>query len=375
MLHWHLGLLCCLVIGDRHEHGTSISISYRRGCSPKSQPRFHLESYRVNHGFFRLAVLAMLPLLVAFRWPWQTIGDAGRIELSGTVEAREVDLAFQVGGRIARLQVDEGDAVQIDQRVATLDAGDYQLALRNATAQMEAAQAVLAALRAGTRAQELGVAEAKLNQAQADLDYARAEFGRVAELVPKKLAAENQLDQARQRQNVALAGVEQARQTLALLREGPRREDIDQAAATLRARQAAVETAQRQLNYTELRSPVAGVVSVRLAEAGEVAPAGKAVLRVAELGRPWVRAYLNEADLVRVRLGQAAEVRVDGLPGKVLPGRLAFVSPNAEFTPKTVETRALRVDLVYRVKIEVENPAGALKLGMPADVVLEIAAP
>jgi len=98
-------------------------------------------------------------------------------------------------------------------------------------------------------------------------------------------------------------------------------------------------------------------------------------LRVAELGRPWVRAYLNEVDLARVRLGQPAEVRVDGLPGQVFNGRLAFIAPDAEFTPKTVETRALRVDLVYRIKVEVDNPAGVLKLGMPADVALKAVAP
>jgi len=219
------------------------------------------------------------------------------------------------------------------------------------------------------------VAEAQLAKAQADLDYARVEYERIADLVSRKLAPQDQLDQARQHQNIALAGVEQARQNLALLREGPRREEIDQAAATLRARQAAVETAQRQLDYTEARSPVAGVVAVRLAEVGEIVSSGKPVLRIAELGRPWVRAYLNETDLTRVQVGQAAEVRVDGLPGKVLVGRLAFVSPNAEFTPKTVETRALRVDLVYRVKIEVDNPGGVLKLGQPADVVLKAATP
>ncbi len=325
--------------------------------------------------FLWLATLALLPLLAGFRWPWQSAGDTERIELSGTVEAREVDLAFQVGGRIAELRVDEGDAVKAEQWVAELDARDYELALRNAIAQMEAAQAALAALRAGTRIQELRVAEAQLAKAQADLDYARVEFKRVADLVSKKLAPEDQLDQSRQRQNVALAGVEQARQNLALLREGPRQEDIDQAAATLRARQAAVETARQQRGYVQLRSPVAGVVSVRLAEAGEVVSPGKAVLRVAELGRPWVRAYLNETDLARVRLGQSAEVRVDGLPGKVLAGRLAFIAPDAEFTPKTVETRALRVDLVYRVKIEVDNSDGALKLGQPADVVLKAAPP
>lgn len=322
-----------------------------------------------------LLALSIFPLLLAFRWPWQSVDESRQIELSGTVEAREIDLAFQVGGRIATLRVDEGDSVQIEQEVATLDAHDFELALSNAIAQAEAAQAALAALRAGTRIQELRVAEAQLAKAQADLDYIRVEFKRIADLVTKKLAAQDQLDQARQRQNVALAGVEQALQNLALLREGPRREDIDQAAATLRARQATAETARRQLEYTRLQSPVAGMVSVRLAEAGEIVSPGKTVLRIAELSRPWVRAYLNEKDLTRVRLGQAAQIRIDGLPDKVFEGRLAFISPTAEFTPKTVETHALRVDMVYRVKVQVDNPNGVLKLGQPADVVLSTTPP
>lgn len=322
-----------------------------------------------------LLALPIFPLLLAFRWPWQSVDESRQIELSGTVEAREIDLAFQVGGRIAMLRVDEGDSVQIEQEVATLDAHDFELALSNAIAQAEAAQAALAALRAGTRIQELRVAEAQLAKAQADLDYIRVEFKRIADLVTKKLAAQDQLDQARQRQNVALAGVEQALQNLALLREGPRREDIDQAAATLRARQATAETARRQLEYTRLQSPVAGMVSVRLAEAGEIVSPGKAILRIAELSQPWVRAYLNEKDLTRVRLGQAAQIRIDGLPDKVFEGRLAFISPTAEFTPKTVETHALRVDMVYRVKVQVDNPDGVLKLGQPADVVLSTTSP
>ncbi len=322
-----------------------------------------------------LLALPIFPLLLAFRWPWQSVDESRQIELSGTVEAREIDLAFQVGGRIATLRVDEGDSVQIEQEVATLDAHDFELALSNAIAQAEAAQAALAALRAGTRIQELRVAEAQLAKAQADLDYIRVEFKRIADLVTKKLAAQDQLDQARQRQNVALAGVEQALQNLALLREGPRREDIDQATATLRARQATAETARRQLEYTRLQSPVAGMVSVRLAEAGEIVSPGKTVLRIAELSRPWVRAYLNEKDLTRVRLGQAAQIRIDGLPGKVFEGRLSFISPTAEFTPKTVETHALRVDMVYRVKVQVDNPDGVLKLGQPADVVLNTTPP
>jgi len=327
----------------------------------------------VKRAFVCLLALSM-PLLTAFRWPWQAAGDTERIELSGTVEAREVDLAFQISGRISELLADEGDAVQAGQMVAGLDTQDYELALRTAAAQRDAAQAALAALQSGTRIQEVRVAEAQLAKAQADLDFARAEFQRFANLASRKLASEDQLDQTRLRQNVALTGVEQARQTLALLREGPRQEDRDRVAAELRARQVLVETARQQLSYARLPSPVAGVVAVRLAEVGEVVSPGKPVLRIAEQQRPWVRAYLNEVDLARVRLGQPAEVRVDGLPGRVLPGRLAFIAPDAEFTPKTVETRALRVDLVYRVKIDVDNPDGALKLGMPADVTLKAAA-
>ncbi|MFO1370870.1 MAG: biotin/lipoyl-binding protein [Candidatus Competibacteraceae bacterium] len=166
----------------------------------------------MKRAFICLLLFSVLPFLMAFRWPWQSVGDSGRIELSGTVEAREVDLAFQVSGRITRLLVDEGDAVKAEQLIAELDARDYELALRNTIAQAEAAQAALAALQAGTRVQELRVAEAQLAKAQADLDYARVDFKRVADLVSRKLAPEDQLDQARQRQNVALAGVEQAQQ-------------------------------------------------------------------------------------------------------------------------------------------------------------------
>lgn len=351
--------------------------SYRRIAIfnyPAAQRRGFEASY-LKHSWCRLILLALLPLLCAFRWPWQAADSPDQIELSGTVEAREIDLAFQVSGRLVRLDVDEGDAVQAGQRAALLEDSDYQLALRNAVALRDAAQAALAVLQAGSRVQELRTAEAQLAKAQADLDYARLEYQRVAGLVPKKLATEERLDQARLQQEVARAGVEQARQTLALLREGPRQEEIDRAAAELRARQAALDIAQRQLAYAELRSPVAGLVSVRLTEVGEVVAAGKPVLRVTELSRPWVRAYLNETDLARVRLGQSAEVRVDGAPGQVLNGRLAFIAPEAEFTPKTVETRALRVDLVYRIKVEVDNANGALKLGMPADVALKAAAP
>jgi HlyD family secretion protein len=290
--------------------------------------------------------------------------------LPGTIDANEVELGFQVSGRIAELLVDEGAAVKAGETLATLDARDYELQLRRARAEAEAAKMALAALRAGTREQELRVAETALIKAEAELRFAESEVDRLMQLISKKLASQERLDRAEMEKEVAQAGVDQAVEQLQLAREGPRGEDVARAAAEYEARRAEVELARQRLTYAELTSPLAGVVSVRLGERGEVVTTGQAVLKVAELARPWVRAYLKETDLARVALGQDAEVRADGLPDKIFNGKLSFIAPEAEFTPKTVETRALRVDLVYRIKIDVPNPEGILKIGMPVDAKL-----
>jgi HlyD family secretion protein len=224
---------------------------------------------------------------------------------------------------------------------------------------------------AGSREQEIGVARATLEQARAEERFARDELQRIRSLIAKKLTSEENLDQARLRLDVASAAVNRAKQQLLLLQEGPRKEDIDRARAELEARKSALQTAEQQLSYTRLVSPADGLITLRQSEAGEVVSAGKPVFRLAELKRPWVRAYINEVDLTRVRLGQSATVTVDGLPDRSFEGTLTFISPKAEFTPKSVETRALRVDLVYRVRVQLQDPDGLLKLGMPADVVFE----
>jgi HlyD family secretion protein len=297
--------------------------------------------------------------------------DANEILLSGTVEAREVDLSFQVGGRIAKLNADEGSWVTQDELVAALDPKDLELALQQTTAQANAAKANLDALKAGTRVQELRVAEADLQKARSQLNYAKSEVKRVSFLVPKKLASESQLEQVQLQYEVALAGVEQAAQKLNLLKEGPRQEDINQAEQQYIASNEASEMSRQQLQYARLVSPVTGMITVRLREAGEVVAPGQPVVRIAQTSKPWVRAYINETQLGKVRIGQSARVKIDSAPDKTFSGKLAFISPVAEFTPKTVETRELRVDLVYRIKVEVDNPQGVFKVGMPADVILE----
>jgi len=290
------------------------------------------------------------------------------LTLSGTIEARETPLAFQVHGRIAKLMTDEGEQVKQGQEVALLVDDDYREAVTRARAEVAAAEAGLAELKAGSRSQELKVAESTLQQARAEQRFAEEEVQRIRSLIGRKLASQEQLDQAQLKLDVAKASVRRAWQQLQLLKEGPRQEAIDKATAELDARKSALKTAEQQLSYVHLTSPVAGTVTLRQAEAGEVVAPGQPVFKVAEMTRPWVRAYLNETDLARVKLGQKVKVSVDGLPNKTFEGTLSFISPKAEFTPKSVETRELRVDLVYRVKVQLEDPEGVLKLGMPADI-------
>jgi len=322
------------------------------------------------HGVLAAALIGLSGCDVS--WPWIDRANDSVIVLSGTVDAHEVDLSFQASGRIQRLDTDEGRAVAVGALLAVLDPRDYELALARARAQAASADKALAVLKAGSRVQDIRGAEAALQQAEADLRFARMQQERTAKLVADHFSPPQQLDTANDQVDVATAKVEQARQSLSLLREGPRKEDIARAAADLDAASALVATAEQQLSYTRLLSPVAGIVSVRQAEQGQYVTAGQPVFRVAELDRPWVRAYVDEKDLPRVKLGQSAQVQVDGLPGKQFTGRLTFISPDAEFTPKTVETRALRVDLVYQVKVEVDNASGQLKIGMPADIHLTV---
>ncbi|HLX27707.1 MAG TPA: efflux RND transporter periplasmic adaptor subunit [Casimicrobiaceae bacterium] len=303
---------------------------------------------------------------------WSSSRDRSEIPLSGTVDTYEVDLSFQVGGRLLRLHTDEGRSVNAGDLLAELDPRDFELALAKARSQAKSADKALAVLLAGSRVQDIRAAEATLGQMQADVKLARLQQERTAKLVAEHFAPPQQLDTANDQLDVATAKVEQARQTLSLLREGARKEDIERASADSEAAKTAATIAEQQLAYACLTSPVNGVVSVRLVEQGQNVASGQAVLRVAELNRPWVRVYLDERDLPRVRLGQPAKIVVDGIPGKAFNGHLSFISPEAEFTPKTVETRALRVDLVYRAKVDVDDAGGALKIGMPADVRLDV---
>ncbi|MGC9325911.1 MAG: efflux RND transporter periplasmic adaptor subunit [Desulfomonilia bacterium] len=312
-------------------------------------------------------------------------GEVTGIPVSGTIEVTQVELSFKIPGRLSQRLVDEGNTVHTGQHVAMLDRSDQELQVRQATEQVRYAQAVLAELEAGSRTQEILSAEAELERARAGLNaaqsqrtLAQADHDRFEKLHEQGVVSpreyefyKTQLDVARNSFEEARARVEAATQHLSLIREGPRAEKLEQARTQVRLAQEVFEKAKLQLEYTDLISPIDGVVLSKAAEPGEYLNPGSPVITVGEMDRVWLRAYVNETDLGKVKFGQRARVFTDTFQGREFQGTISYISSEAEFTPKSVQTHEERVKLVYRVKIEIENPDMILKPGMPADAFIE----
>jgi HlyD family secretion protein len=294
--------------------------------------------------------------------------DDGRLVLQGNVDVREVNLAFKVDGRIETLAVDEGDPVEAGQVLATLDARYFEDELRLARARRDNLKAVLERLEHGSRPEEIAEAKASLAERQAAMENARLVLKRREALMQKGSVTREEFDNARTAFEEAEARVRTAEEALRLAEIGPRKEDIDAARAQLRGEEASVSQAERRLADSRLIAPGAGEILTRARERGAIVAPGETVYALTLTSPVWVRTYVNEIDLGRVRPDMPAWVRTDSSPGKVYRGHVGFISPTAEFTPKTVETRELRTDLVYRLRIVVDNPDGGLRQGMPVTV-------
>lgn len=291
----------------------------------------------------------------------------GRLILSGNIEVIQVEASFRVAGKVVERPVDEGQMVQAGQLLARLDAKDLeqQVAIRQADA--ATAQAALAAALAGSRKEEIAASKAALEQAQADLRRLEPDEARIRDLYQKGILSVRDYEASRASLEASRGKVQQADQQYTLVRKGPRKEDIDQARARFEQARQALELARTQLGYATLSAPSAGVILSKNVEPMEYVSPGTAVVTMANLDQVWLRAYVEEADLGRVKVGQKACVTTDSFPGKRYEGRVAFIASEAEFTPKAVETRKERTKLVYRIKIDIANPAMELKPGMPAD--------
>jgi HlyD family secretion protein len=297
----------------------------------------------------------------------------GDVVLSGNIEVTDAQLGFKTPGRVAERLLSEGQRVSAGQLVARLDDAEQKEELALRRAELAAAEAALAELEAGSRPQEIASAEAALHSAEAESERVRLDFVRQQGLRGKDVISDRDFETAQAQLKVAEAHVAEAAERLKLVKEGPRVETIRQARARVEQARAAVALAGTHLDNTKLVSPLTGVVLSHNIEPGEYVSPGTPVVTVADTAHPWVRAYVNQTDLGRVRLGQKVSVRTDTFPEKTYEGTIGFIASEAEFTPKTVQTQKERAKLVFRIKVDVANPRDEFKPGMPADVIIPAA--
>lgn len=313
-------------------------------------------------------------LLVAFL----SAGAAGcnpspndRIRASGTVEATEADLGFQVPGRVLEVAVREGDLVSGGQELARLDQAELEAVRAAAAAQLEGARARLTELRRGARVEEIRQAEAVARSTRQRADNARREVERALRLFEGGALSRQALDQAETALEVAAAAADQAEEALALVRQGPRTETINAQAAQVDQAEANLARARAALDHAVVRAPFPGRITVRHREPGESVSPGAPVLTVLDPTDRWVRIYVREDQIGRVQVGLAAEIVSDTYRDRVYRGEVVFIGSEAEFTPRNVQTMEERTKLVYPVKVRIiDDPGFDLKPGIPADVTL-----
>ncbi len=377
-----------------------------------------------------VAAALVLAVAGGLAWQWWSRPPAGLLIASGTIEATEVDVSFKIPGRVIARPVDEGGRVEPGTLVGRLESRELEAEVERLEASLQATQTRipqlqteialqeeltgarvaearanlevkeerLAELRSGSRPQEVQTAWAEVRETQATMENARTDTARYDELYRRDLIAAQQRDTYRTAYEVAAERHRAAVERYGLVKEGPRQEEIRRAEAEVRQTRAALllaqagalevtrkrqelvtlqanvardraalTVAQTQFGYTVLNSPQAGVVLRKHVEPGEMIAAGTPAVTIADLRNIWLKIYIPEPQLGRVKLGQTAEVTTDSYRGKVYRGTVTFINSEAEFTPKNVQTQEERVKLVFAVKITVDNPNKELKPGMPAD--------
>ena len=321
----------------------------------------------------KLAVLIVVAVAAAVSvytfWPER---GAEQTKLFGNVDIRQVSLSFTQSERVTAVNVEEGDVVKAGQIIARLDDTVANLELAQANAQIAAQEALVAKLQAGSRPQEIAQAKAVVAQQQANVNIASARLKRLQSVDSKtqgKGVSQQDIDEAGDQVVALQATLAQGKASLALVEEGPRKEDIDQARAQLQVLTSQQALLAEQVSRTVLLAPSDGEVRARLMEPGDLATPQRPVITLALTSPKWIRVYINETQLATTRVGEAVDVHVDGL-NKTIKGTISFISSVAEFTPKNVQTEDLRTSLVYEVRVRVDDADNTLKLGMPATVML-----
>lgn len=328
-----------------------------------------MKEIRLSGTAKRVMIVVAVIAAIGAGWLWtQRSGNGGEtLTLYGNVDIREVQLAFRQSGRVAQMYFDEGDHIEAGARMGTLDAQPFEEALAAADAAVAVAQADLDKLRRGLRPQEITQTQEALNQALAVARDAARNFDRQSQLLASGAASQKTVDAARAARDQATAGVNAARAAHSQAKEGFRQEDIAAGQARLAAAQAARAQAATALADTTLLAPSTGTVIARVREPGSMVVIQSPIYSLSLDAPVYVRAYVGEPDLGRIAPGMRVRVRGDS-SDKTYQGQIGFISPRAEFTPKTVETTDLRTDLVYRLRIVVNNADAALRQGMPVTI-------
>ena len=292
----------------------------------------------------------------------------GVIVVSGNVEVTEVNMGFKSPGRTVELLAEEGQKIKKGDRLALLDSAELESQVAQQAANLQETRTKLQELRRGSRPQEIAQARASVASAEAELGKAKKDYERDEFLYKNGAVSAQQLDTSRKLRDTSFSQHLKALESLSLVKEGPRREEIKAAEDRVRQAEAALRASEEKLKDTVIHAPVSGVVLRKNVEPGETVASGTPVYTIGDLENPWIKVYVKEPDLGRVKLGQKAAVSTDSYPGKVYEGVVSFISSEAEFTPKNVQTPEERVKLVFGVKVSVKNVHQELKPGMPADV-------
>ncbi len=319
-----------------------------------------------------ILILAVMALL-AGGWLFWRLAPSDEspdtLKLYGNVDIRQVSLAFEQGGRVTELFAEEGDRVTRGQLLARVDVTGLKLEADKLRADIAAQEQNLLKMKNGNRPEEIARAEAALRTAEASLEQAKRNDARMANLRRGNSVSAQERENAQTSLRVAQGQRDEAAHALALLREGYRDEDIAMAAAQLSSARAALAIMQHNIELGELFSPTDAVVSSRLLEPGDMASSATPVFLLSLTSPKWVRAYVTEPQLGRIRQGMKADILTDSFP-EAVPGRVGYISPTAEFTPKSVQTEDLRTSLLYEVRIVADDAGDRLRLGMPVSVVV-----
>ena len=325
-----------------------------------------------RHYLFSGGLILIVVISVSlFFWGRKAV-DKKELVLYGNVDIRQVDVVFRVGGRIVKLYVDEGARVKKGELLSELDSASYRAAYEKAEGSLQKAESNLLKLKNGSRPEEILRGEAVVAAAQAAKAFRQLEYQRAERLVKSDAVAQKVFDDAVARRDETDAALNLALANLRLLKLGPRIEEIQAGEAEVAMAKAALDSARHDLEDAVLYAPSEAIVQTRIREVGSIVTPGNPVFTLSLISPVWVRAYVNETELGRIHPGMPVRICNDSEPGREYTGTIGFISPVAEFTPKSVETATLRTDLVYRLRIVVEKPGRFLRQGMPVTVRIKL---